>query len=104
MEDSISYFKIRGLVDQVCEIHNGDGVHFKPYGIYQIFRAVRGAVCFGPQHHGQVEGRKAPLSVTLVSIICISLTGLFVNIVYLLNSPNYAFIIIISILTRFCPL
>ena len=45
VEESAAYFKIRGLIDPVRDLHIRDGIHFKPYGLYRLYRAVRGAVC-----------------------------------------------------------
>ena len=45
VEESAAFFKIRGLIDPVRDIHIRDGIHFKPYGLYRLYRAVRGAVC-----------------------------------------------------------
>ena len=45
VEESAAYFKIRGLIDPVRDLHIRDGIHFKPYGLYRLYRAVWGAVC-----------------------------------------------------------
>ena len=45
VEESAAFFKIRGLIDPVRDLHIRDGIHFKPYGLYRLYRAVRGAVC-----------------------------------------------------------
>ena len=68
VEESISYFKIRGLINPVREIHIRDGVHFKPHGMYQIYCTVRDAVFSGLTIMDRWRGGKPPApTVTLVS-------------------------------------
>ena len=61
VEERVSYFKIRGLIDPVHEIHISDGVHFKTHGMYRIYRAIWGAVCMGLNLMDRLRGGKPPL-------------------------------------------
>ena len=77
MEEKAFYFKIRGLIDPVCEIHIRDGVHFKPHGMYRIYRAVQGAVCEGLNLMDRLRGGN-PLSSNFgIYDFISSLTGFF---------------------------
>ena len=60
VEESAAFFKIRGLIDPVRDIHIRDGVHFKPYGLYRLYRAVRGAVCSALNIVDGLRGGKPP--------------------------------------------
>ena len=60
VEESAAFFKIRGLIDPVRDIHIRDGVHFKPYGLYRLYLAVRGAVCSALNIVDGLRGGKPP--------------------------------------------
>ena len=58
VEKGISYFKLRGLYEPQQEIFIRDGIHFNGYGTYKMYRAVRGAVCFGLEVMDRLRGGK----------------------------------------------
>ena len=60
VEENAAFFKIRGLIDPVRDIHIRDGIHFKPYGPYRLYRAVRGAVCSALNIVDGLRGGKLP--------------------------------------------
>ena len=60
VEESAGFFKIRGLIDPVRDIHIRDGIHFKPYGLYRLYRAVWGAVCSTLDIWDGLRGGKPP--------------------------------------------
>ena len=77
VEETISYFKIRGLSDPFYTVHINDGIHFNGWGTYRMYRAVRGAVCLGLSIKDRLSGGK---KTTLLTRVFIFLTGLFVDI------------------------